>query len=100
LQRYEEFAEIIKTDEGKRRYATLYYPRIPKKSSDNYIITKVSDRLDLLAFQYYGDTRYWTIIAKANKLHNATIRVPVGFRLRIPYLTGSDIETLFREAQF
>lgn len=99
MQRYEEFSEIILTNEGKRRYATLYYPKIPRKSSDTYIFTKQSDRLDLLAYQYYGDSRYWVILAKANKLFNSTIRIPVGFRLRIPDLTREEIDQLFKDIQ-
>lgn len=101
MLRYKEFTEVIKTDEGKRRYATLYYPKFEKKSSDQYIICKITDRLDLLAFQYYGDSRYWIVLAKANKLNNATIKPPIGFRLRIPFpLNNVEIEELFRNAQF
>lgn len=99
MQRYEEFTDIIPTAEGKRRYSSLYYPKVPRKASDNWIITKASDRLELLAFEYYGDTRYWVIIAKANKLFNATIRIPVGIRLRIPDITRDEIEQLFIDAQ-
>lgn len=101
MQRYEEFAEVIKASQGKRRYSTLRYPRFELRSSDIYLITKKTDRLDLLAFSYYGDVRYWVIIAKANKLHNATLRVPVGMRLRIPFpLNSGDVQTLFNDAQF
>jgi nucleoid-associated protein YgaU len=99
MQRYDEFTEIIHTQNGKRRFSSLYYPKLEKKSSDTYIISKSSDRLDLLSFQYYGDARYWVLIAKANKLHNATIRVPVGIRLRIPDLRLDEIEQLFLDAQ-
>lgn len=101
MLRYSEFTEIIKTDEGKRRYGSLYYPKFERKSSDIYIICKLSDRLDLLAHQYYGDSRYWVILARANNLNNATIKPPVGFRLRIPYpLTNGDISQLFTDSQF
>lgn len=101
MQRYEEFAEIINTDGGKRRYSSLFYPKIEQRSTDIWIITRRSDRLDLIADQYYGDPRYWVIIAKSNRLHNATIRPPIGIRLRIPYpLNPGDIETYFRDAQF
>ncbi len=101
MQRYEEFAEVIKDKEGKRRYSTLYYPNIPPRSSDKYIITKISDRLDLLANEEYGDPRYWVIIAKANKFSSPTLRVPVGIRLRIPFpLNHGDVEDYFREKQF
>jgi len=99
MQRYDEFTEIIHTRQGKRRFSSLYYPKLEKKSSDTYIITKSSDRLDLLSFQYYGDARYWVLIAKANKLHNATVRVPIGIRLRIPDLRLDEIEQLFLNAQ-
>ena len=101
MQRYEQFAEIIKVSQGKRRYSTMYYPKLERKTSDIYLIAKSSDRLDLLAYQYYGDVRYWVIIAKANNLHNATLRPPVGIRIRIPYpLNSGDIESLFIDAQF
>jgi nucleoid-associated protein YgaU len=101
MQRYEEFAEIIKDKNGKRRYSTLYYPTIPPKTSDKYIITKQMDRLDLISAREYGDVRYWPLIAKANKLSSATIRVPVGIRLRIPFpLNHSMVEDAFVNKQF
>jgi len=101
MQRYQEFADVIKTADGKRRYESLYYPKFERKSSDIYIITKISDRLDLIANEYYGDVRYWVILARANKLAAATIKPPIGFRLRIPFpLNSGDVETLFNEKQF
>lgn len=102
MQRYEEFAPvIIDSSTNKRRYSSLYYPKFEPRSSDIYIIAKISDRLDLLANQYYGDVRYWVVIAKANKLYDGTIKPPVGMRLRIPYpLNNGDIEVLFTEAQY
>lgn len=100
MQRYEEFTEKDIFSQNKRRYSTLFYPKFERKTSDIYLITKVSDRLDLLANQYYGDSRYWVIIAKANNLHNSTLRVPIGMRLRIPYpLNNSDIQEMFAERQ-
>ena len=100
MQRYEEFAEIIKTSEGKRRISTLYYPKLEKTSKDIYIITKMSDRLDLISQKYYFDTRYWVIIAKANNLLSPSLRVPPGIRLRIPAFTNhAEIEDAFRNKQ-
>ena len=101
MQRYEKFAEVIKVTQGKRRYSTMYYPMPEHKTSDIYIIAKKSDRLDLLANQYYNDPRLWIIIARANRLHNASIRIPVGIRLRIPFpYNGGDISDSFTNKQF
>jgi hypothetical protein len=101
MQRYEQFCDVLKTDSGTRRYSTLYYPKIERKTSDIYIITKASDRLDLLAYEYYADSRYWVLLARANRLNNATLKPPAGFRLRIPFpLNTGDIEQIFKDAQF
>lgn len=84
MQRYSLYAEVLKTQDGKRRYGTLYYPQFERKQSDLYILTKRFDRLDLLADKYYGDPRYWVLLAKANNLHQASLFLPAGMRLRIP----------------
>ena len=59
---------------------TIYEP-IPKMDSDIYVITQHGDRLDNLAFQFYGDQHLWWYIAKANNLSFMTI--PIGTSLRI-----------------
>lgn len=101
MQRYEKYSDIIITSQKKRRYATMYYPTPDRKSTDIYIITKKNDRMDLLADKYYGDPRKWVIIAKANRLHNGTIRVPVGIRLWIPYPYGvGQMDADFNNKQF
>lgn len=84
MQRYTLYSEILKTADNKRRYATLYYPELSPKQSDIYVITKKFDRLDLLAAKYYGDPRFWVILAKVNQLHQASLFMPAGMRLRIP----------------
>jgi hypothetical protein len=101
MQRYEEQANVIKVTQGKRRYSTIYYPIIERKTTDLYILTKRSDRLDLLAHEHYGDPRYWIFIAKANRLHNGTIRVAPGTRLRIPLpFDPGEFSDIFADKQF
>lgn len=102
MQRYEKYTEIIRNrGTGKRRYATMYYPRIERKTSDVYKITKLSDRLDTLANEYYGDPRWWVIIARVNKLYNGTVRVPPGIRIRIPFpLSDSELNDYFNDGQY
>jgi nucleoid-associated protein YgaU len=68
---------------GLRVYATTYYPEILLENSDQFIVTKVGDRLDTLSFNYYGDTTLWWIIAKANGIKGKVALNPETI-LRIP----------------
>ena len=63
-------------------YLTTIYSDIPETDSDVYVITQKGDRLDNLAYQFYGDQHLWWYIAKANNLNFMTI--PTGTSLRIP----------------
>jgi len=51
---------------------------------DIYIIGQIGDRLDNLAFKYYGDSSLWWIIARANNIGKGSLVVPLGLQLRIP----------------
>ncbi len=66
-------------------YRTTIYSTIPETDNDIYVITQHGDRLDNLAFQFYGDQSLWWYIAKANYLSFMTI--PTGTSLRIPATT-------------
>ena len=74
----------------RRRYITTIYKTIPKSDGDIYIITTSGDRLDTLASQFYGDSRFWWYIAQANNLNS--INIEDGTSLRIPP-TIADIST-------
>ena len=50
----------------KTYYKNIEYPECPPTSNDTYIISKIGDRLDLLAFDFYNDVRLWWVISKAN----------------------------------
>ena len=54
--------EIKSTDNKKRYFKYLKYPEIPVDISDVYIITKIGERLDSLAYQYYNDPDLWWVI--------------------------------------
>jgi len=104
MQRYEDTVGIIKHNGvGKSRYETILYPRIQPKITDKYIIAKRLDRVDLLAHEWYGDSRFWWVIAKANNLEGGSFRIPPGTRVRIPFplqTFDEDIQDLLSEAQF
>ena len=64
-------------------YKTTLYPEMPIENDDQFIQSKVGDRLDSLAFTYYGDTTLWWILAKANGIHGKIALSPAT-PLRIP----------------
>jgi nucleoid-associated protein YgaU len=88
MDRYRLFDRILRTEEGKRYLAT----NIPSEVSveNKFPISHIageSDRLDTLAYRYYGDAMKWWIIARANNLVNGSIAVKPGTKLSIPRLS-------------
>lgn len=73
-----------KEKSGKIVYQSRIYPSIPLSDEDTYVATETGDRLDTLAYDFYGDSNLWWIIAAANKLHNGKFSLPDGTVLRIP----------------
>lgn len=71
---------------GKKQQVlkTTILPNIPTHIDDVIIISKIGDRLDLLANQHYNDKSYWWIIAEANGLGKGSLYVPAGMQIRIP----------------
>jgi len=69
---------------GKRVLSTVIPRTIEKRDDDIYIITQETDRLDLLAQQFYGESKLWWIIAQANNINGANIGLDGGIQLRIP----------------
>jgi len=78
---------------GKKVFTTTRYPEIKKRVTDIYVIVTDSDRLDLLAFEYYNNTSLWWIIAQSNNLGKGTLRIESGLQIRIP----TDIEPILKE---
>ena len=68
---------------GIRVYGTTYYPKISISDDDKFIYPKDGDRLDNLAYKYYGDTTLWWVIAKANGI-KGKVALSVDEILRIP----------------
>ncbi len=76
--------ETVKGYNGKQIYESVTLPVIEPTDEDIYIISSIGDRLDLLATRYYGDPRYWWIIALVNDIGGGTTTIPAGTQLRIP----------------
>lgn len=81
-----------------RYRSSTRYPDIPLSENDVYMYTIRGDRLDNLAYQFYGDTSLWWIISVANpELPNDSLYPTLGFQLRIPSNTSqilSDFEKI------
>lgn len=76
---------IYKTIDKKPYYKGKLYPDIPYTDTDDYIITNIGDRLDLLAYNYYKDPELWWIISVANNHITKGSMFPApGLQLRIP----------------
>ena len=89
--------KIKKTFDGKTVYKSSFIPNIPLRDDDIYVATETGDRLDTLAFQFYGDSSLWWVIASANNIHDAPIGFTDGTILRIPvnyYRTLNKIRNL------
>jgi hypothetical protein len=65
--------------------ASVIYPEVPLSSNDMYMYTMRGDRLDNLAYQFYGDPSLWWVLSVANpELPNDSLYPTIGFQLRIP----------------
>ena len=69
-------ARILKNNNDKRYYNTIIIPNPDIDSSDIYIQTTTSDRLDRLAYIFYEDETLWWLIATANGLGKGSYIVP------------------------
>ena len=84
-RRYSNTPFIQNPETKKRQYETTLYPQVTPRSSDIYLVTVRGDRLDNLAYEYYGDATLWWIISIANStLNQGSMYMPVGTQLRIP----------------
>jgi hypothetical protein len=59
-------------------------PQVPVQPSDFYIVVNITDRIDNLAFSYYGDPNLWWVIALANDFYLLPTDLQVGSTIRIP----------------
>lgn len=82
--RYRRLSRLL-DDEGNQYLETADRIEFPKRSDDSYhiVLAKDEDRLDLIAYQYYGNPLLYWIIAAASDIDDP-LNVPAGTTLRIP----------------
>jgi hypothetical protein len=72
------------TAEGYEFWDSVDYPVIPEQPDDQQYQVTSTDRLDLLAYRFYGDQIYWWVLAIANSMELIQTELVVGRVLRIP----------------
>lgn len=75
----------VRTEEGKQIYSSTVY-KVPSESTeDYYVISTVGDRFDILAQEYYNDSKLWYILAAANPaVRRDALFIEPGIQIRIP----------------
>lgn len=74
------------------------FKQIPEQVDDVYYQVQSTDRIDVLAYRFYGDPVLWWVIAVANGFEILPTDLKVGARIKIPsprYVTQS----LFQAAE-
>ena len=84
MNRYQNIVITKYQDIGSQYYLNNIYPEIPLSNDDDYVITVLGDRLDLLAYDFYNDETLWWIIASANSLPGDSLYLEPGIQIRIP----------------
>ena len=82
--RYRFTGTKIDKDTGNRVMKTTLYPEIKINDGDVFVYPIDGDRLENLAYRYYGDSTLWWIIAKANGIRDGSFGLKPDEKLRIP----------------
>ena len=100
MNRYQNIKELRNEDRfvgtiGDKYYTTVFYPEVGARESDIYVETEFGDRLDALAFQFYGDvTLYWIIsIRNPNQVNFGSLYLPPGSVIAIPQNVSSIVDS-------
>ena len=61
------FGQLLTAD-GVEFWDMIQYPEIPASLDDVFYQIQGTDRIDLLAHRFYGNSSYWWVIAVANNM--------------------------------
>ncbi len=77
------FADLV--SDGEYEYWDLVVlPEIPEQSDDTRYQVMGGDRIDLLAYKFYGSPVLWWVLAVANNMELVPTALNVGDILRVP----------------
>ena len=89
-------SKILKDENNTRYLNRVEYPVIPIQDSDTIIRGQFGKTFSNLAFEAYGKTELWWIIARANNENKGSMYVVPGKEYRIPNEIGLILQQ-FRE---
>lgn len=92
INRY-RYAIEVRDSDGYWLYNTLPDYSTEVRGNDILHVVKDEDRLDLLAHEYFGDSRLWWVIAEFNNIL-WMFDLTVGTTLRIPSFERLNMEVL------
>jgi len=78
-----QFADLLVVD-GFEFWNIVEFPSIVPQGDDIRYQIKDTDRIDLLAYTYYGDPILWWVIAVANDMEIIPTDFKVGDQITIP----------------
>lgn len=81
-------SKVFKDENGTRYLNRVEYPVIPIRDSDTIIRGQFGKTFSNLAFEAYGKTELWWIIARANDENRGSMYVVPGKEYRIPKEIG------------
>lgn len=75
----------VREEQQERVYFSSVYSIVPESVDDYYVISTTGDRFDILAQEYYRDSKLWYIIAAANPaVRRDALFIEPGIQIRIP----------------
>lgn len=90
-----KYCDVVNIN-GQKVYDLCKRISIPKTSINLYhkVQPKEANRLDLIAFNYYGDSTMWWLLAITNNIIDPFI-IPAGLTIKIPRITSFEEEARY-----
>lgn len=77
-------ADVDEDQNGFDFFELTEYPDLPEQPDDIDYLVKTTDRIDLLAYKFYGDPVLWWVISIANDFELLPNDLVDGETIRIP----------------
>jgi len=90
------FSPLVGVD-GYEFWDLLVLEDIPVQPDETQYVVKMTDRIDTLAYKFYGDPVLWWVLAVANQLEILPTDLKFGSTLRVPSKTYVYGELLGRQ---